>query len=186
MFWGEQQSPWIRDTARKQILSSHGLDQTCNLHCENEIGFLAQIVYSFKRKKLIQIYSYDCFNLQAHSFSTGVLPLMIPLAFLLNMVRNILCWCPRGTQQNFIRGGSAPKSNPLNSLNFSFPPQGYNWTIWECFDVFPHLRFMKGWDFMRHGIEKSYWNMILVGLERVQLTHIILVETPNRWSFELS
>ena len=151
MFWGEQQSPWIRDTARKQILSSHGLDQTCNLHCENEIGFLAQIVYSFKRKKLIQIYSYDCFNLQAHSFSTGVLPLMIPLAFLLNMVRNILCWCPRGTQQNFIRGGSAPKSNPLNSLNFSFPPQGYNCTSYT--GLYGNaLTFSHTWGLWKGGI----------------------------------
>lgn len=53
-------------------------------------------------------------------------------------------------------------------------------TIWEHSDVFPHLRYMKGWDFMHYGIEKSYGNVILVGLERVQLTHVILVETPNR------
>ena len=45
---------------------------------------------------------------------------------------------------------------------------GNSRTIWEHSDVFPHLRYMKGWDFMHYGIEKSYGNVILVGLERGQ------------------
>ena len=91
MFLAKAISIWIRDAVREHILSPLGLDQSCNLPCGNEISFLAEIVYSFNGEKLIQIYSYDCFILQACSFSTGFLPLMIPLAFLLNMVRNISC-----------------------------------------------------------------------------------------------
>ena len=52
MFLATATSIWIRDAVREHILSPLGLDQSCNLPCGNEIGFLAQIVYSFNGKNL--------------------------------------------------------------------------------------------------------------------------------------
>ena len=70
----------------------------------------------FNGEKLIQVYSYDCFNLQAHSFSTGVLPLMIPLAFLLNMVRNINVLMHAGYPTKFYAGEALPQGPTFTLL----------------------------------------------------------------------